>query len=35
MGMNMVGALVGSAETTKAYLKPQSYQGDRGIFCRF
>jgi len=35
MGMNMVGAVGGSAETAKAYLKPHRYQGDEGICRRF
>ncbi len=36
MGMNMVGAFDGSAETVKdTVIKPRRYQGDKGILCRF
>jgi len=30
MGMNMVGAVDGCAETVKAYLKSPERQGDKG-----
>ncbi len=35
MGMNMVGAFGGSAETTKGNIKPHRCQGDEGIVANF